>query len=180
MLKIKIFKEKGDDVVLARIAIVEDDVYMREELENLLKSDRNKYEQFFKDFGLQLKYGTYNDYGINKDKLKDLLLFYSSTEKKLVTLKEYVERKKEDQKVIYYACGETVDKIDMLPQVEILKDRGYEILYLTDNVDEFVFQVLMNYEEKTFQNVCGDKLDLDTEGEKDELKMKIARKCSKL
>ena len=143
---------------------------IKSELENLLKSDRNKYEQFFKNFGLQLKYGTYNDYGMNKDKLKDLLLFYSSTEKKLVTLKEYVERMKEDQKSIYYACGETVDKIDMLPQVEMLKDKGYEILYLTDNVDEFVFQVLMNYEEKTFQNACSDKLDLDTEVEKDELK----------
>lgn len=125
---------------------------------------------FLRILDLQLKYGTYNDYGMNKDKLKDLLLFYSSTEKKLVTLKEYVERMKEEQKVIYYACGETVDKIDMLPQVEMLKDKGYEILYLTDNVDEFVFQVLMNYEEKTFQNACSDKLDLDTEVEKDELK----------
>ena len=108
---------------------------IKTELENLLKNDRDKYEQFFINFGLQLKYGTYNDYGMNKDKLKDLLLFYSSTEKKLVTLKEYVERMKEDQKVIYYASGETVDKIDLLPQVELLKDKGYEILYLTDDVD---------------------------------------------
>lgn len=143
---------------------------IKSELENMLKNDRDKYEQFFMNFGLQLKYGTYDNYGANKDKLKDLLLFYSSTEKKLVTLKEYVERMKEDQKVIYYACGETVDKIDMLPQVELLKDKGYEILYLTDNIDEFVLQVLMNYEEKTFQNASSDNLDLDSEAEKEELK----------
>ncbi len=143
---------------------------IKSELENLLKNDRDKYEQFFMNFGLQLKYGTYSDYGMNKDKLKDLLLFYSSTEKKLVTLKEYVQRMKENQKTIYYACGETVDKIDLLPQVEQLKDKGYEILYLTDNVDEFVFQVLMNYEEKTFQNTCSDNLDLDSEAEKEALK----------
>lgn len=143
---------------------------IKSELENLLKNDREKYERFFMNFGLQLKYGTYNDYGMNKEKLQDLLLFYSSTEKKLVTLNEYVERMKEDQKVIYYASGETVDKIDLLPQVELLKDKGYEVLYLTDNVDEFVFQVLMNYKEKTFQNACSDNLDLDSEEEKEELK----------
>ena len=120
---------------------------IKSELENMLKSDRTKYEEFFKVFGVQLKYGTYSDYGMNKDKLQDLLLFYSSTEKKLVTLKEYVMRMKEDQKAIYYASGESIDKIDLLPQVEILKDKGYEILYLTDNVDEFVFQVLNKYEE---------------------------------
>ena len=143
---------------------------IRTELENMLKNERDKYEQFFNIFGTQLKFGTYNDYGINKDKLQDLLLFYSSTEKKLVTLKEYVERMKEDQKVIYYACGETIDKIDMLPQVELLKDKGFEILYLTENIDEFVFQVLMNYNEKTFQNASSDKLDLDTDEEKEKLK----------
>ena len=118
---------------------------IKSELENMLKSDRTKYEEFFKVFGVQLKYGTYSDYGM--DKLQDLLLFYSSTEKKLVTLKEYVMRMKEDQKAIYYASGESIDKIDLLPQVEILKDKGYEILYLTDNVDEFVFQVLNKYED---------------------------------
>ena len=143
---------------------------IRIELENMLKNERDKYEQFFNIFGTQLKFGTYNDYGINKDKLQDLLLFYSSTEKKLVTLKEYVERMKEDQKVIYYVCGETIDKIDMLPQVELLKDKGFEILYLTENIDEFVFQVLMNYNEKTFQNASSDKLDLDTDEEKEKLK----------
>ena len=143
---------------------------IKSELENLLKSDREKYEEFFRNFGLQLKFGAYNDYGMNKDKLKDLLLFYSSTEQKLVTLKEYVSRMKEDQKDIYYACGESVDKIDLLPQVELLKDKGYEILYLTDNVDEFVFQVLMNYDEKSFKNACADNLDLDSDEEKEELK----------
>lgn len=143
---------------------------IKSELEDLLEKDREKYEQFFINFGVQLKYGTYNDYGMNKDKLKDLLLFYSSTEKKLVTLKEYVQRMKENQKTIYYACGETIDKIDLLPQVEQLKDNGYEILYLTDSVDEFVFQILINYEEKTFQNVCSDKLDLDSEAEKEDLR----------
>lgn len=143
---------------------------IRAELENMLKSDRTKYEEFFKNFGLQLKYGTYSDYGMNKDKLQDLLLFYSSTEKKLVTLKEYVLRMKENQKDIYYACGETIDKIDLLPQVETVKDKGFEILYLTDNVDEFALQVIMNYEEKAFKNVSADNLELDTEEEKEELK----------
>ncbi len=143
---------------------------IKSELEALLKNDREKYEEFFKNFGLQLKFGAYNNYGMNKDKLKDLLLFYSSTQQKLVTLKEYVSRMKEDQKDIYYACGESVDKVDLLPQVELLKDKGYEILYLTDNVDEFVFQILMNYEEKSFKNACADNLDLDSEAEKEELK----------
>ena len=142
---------------------------IRNELENMLAIDREKYEEFFKNFGLQLKFGTYNEYGINKDKLKDLLLFYSSTEKKLVTLKEYVSRMKEEQKAIYYASGETVDKIDLLPQVELLKDKGYEILYLTDNVDEFVLQVLMKYDEKDFKNACADNLDLDSKEEKENL-----------
>jgi molecular chaperone HtpG len=143
---------------------------IKTELENMLKNERDKYEQFFNTFGTGLKYGTYNDYGMNKDKLQDLLMFYSSTEKKLVTLKEYVERMKEEQKVIYYACGETIDKIDMMPQVELLKDKGFEILYLTENVDEFVLQVLMNYSEKTFQNASSDNLDLDTDEEKEKLK----------
>ena len=143
---------------------------IKSELENMLKNERDKYEQFFMSFGVQLKYGTYNDYGMNKDKLQDLLLFYSSTEKKLVTLAEYVERMKENQKTIYYASGETIDKIDLLPQVELLKDKGYEVLYLTDNVDEFVLQVIQNYKEKTFQNACSDNLDLDNEEEREELK----------
>ena len=126
----------------------------------MLNKERDQYEKFFKTFGIQLKFGVYNDFGVNKDKLKDLLMFYSSTEKKLVTLKEYVMRMKEGQDKIYYACGETVDKIDMLPQVEGVKDKGYEILYLTDEIDEFVLQVLVNYEEKEFANVSANNLDL--------------------
>ena len=145
---------------------------IRAELENMLKTDRTKYEKFFNTFGLQLKYGTYGNYGMDKDKLKDLLMFYSSTEKKLVTLKEYVQRMKEGQKEIYYASGETIDKIDLLPQVEAFKDKGFEILYLTDNVDEFVLQVIMNYEEKTFKNVSSESIDLDTAEEKEELEKK--------
>ena len=143
---------------------------IKSELENMLKNEREKYEQFFMNFGTQLKYGTYDNYGMNKDKLQDLLLFYSSTEKKLITLNEYVERMKEDQKTIYYASGETIDKIDLLPQVELLKDKGYEVLYLTENVDEFVLQVIQNYKEKTFKNACSDDLDLDNEEEKEKLK----------
>ena len=142
---------------------------IKTELEDMLNKNREEYEKFFKTFGIQLKFGVYNDFGINKDKLKDLLMFYSSTEKKLVTLKEYVMRMKEGQDKIYYACGETVDKIDMLPQVEGVKDKEYEILYLTDEIDEFVLQVLMNYEEKEFANVSANNLDLDSKEDKEKL-----------
>ena len=142
---------------------------IKAELENILKNNREDYEKFFEIFGLQLKFGTYNEYGMNKDKLKDLLLFYSSLDKKMVTLKEYVGRMKEDQKAIYYASGESVDKIDMLPQVEAFKDKGYEVLYLTENIDEFVLQILMQYEEKTFANVSNESLDLETSEEKENL-----------
>ena len=144
---------------------------IKSELENMLKNNREEYEKIFNNFGVQLKFGTYNNYGMDKDKLKDLLLFYSSTEKKLVTLKEYVSRMKDGQNDIYYASGETVDKIDLLPQVELIKDKEYEILYLTDNVDEFVLQVLMQYEDKKFKNVSADNIDLDTEEEKAKLKI---------
>ena len=140
------------------------------ELALMLSKEREKYEEFFKVFGIQLKYGMYADYGANKETLKDLLLFVSSNEKKNVTLKEYCERAKEDQKSIYYASGETVDKIDMLPQVEAVKDKGFEVLYLTDNVDEFALSMLMQYGEKNFVNVLTDNLDLSTEEEKDKLK----------
>ena len=143
---------------------------IKSELENILNNDRENYEKFFKNFGLQLKFGIYNDFGMNKDKLVDLLLFYSSTEKKMVTLKEYVSRMKEEQKAIYYASGESVDKIDLLPQVESFKEKGYEVLYLTDNIDEFVLQVLMQYEEKTFKNVATNSDDLESEEEREELK----------
>ena len=142
---------------------------IKKELENMLKNEREKYETFFKTFGMQIKFGIYSDYGINKDNLKDLLMFYSSTEKKLVTLDEYVSRMKEGQKKIYYACGESNDKVDSMPQVELLKDKCYEILYLTEYVDEFALQALMEYKEKTFANVSTDNLDLDSQEEKEEL-----------
>ena len=115
---------------------------IKSELKSMLTNDREKYEAFFKNFGLQLKYGIYSDYGAHKELLQDLLLFYSSSEKKMVTLEEYVSRMKEDQKYIYYACGETTDRIDRLPQTELLKDKGYEILYLTDDVDEFALRTM--------------------------------------
>ena len=140
------------------------------ELESMLKDERDKYIEFYKNFGIQLKYGCYDSFGINKDKLKDLLMFTSSSEKKLITLKEYVNNMKEGQEKIYFASGESVDKIDLLPQVEQVKDKGYEILYLTDYIDEFVLQVLNKYEDKEFINVSKDNLDLDTEEEKEKLK----------
>ena len=141
---------------------------IKSELESMLKNDRETYEKFFKAFGMQLKFGIYNDYGMHKDELKDLLLFYSSKDKKLVTLKEFVEKIKEE-KNIYYACGETIDKIDMLPQVEKVKDKDLDILYLTDFVDEFVIKTLVEYDGKSFVNVCEDSADLDTEEEKEKL-----------
>lgn len=139
------------------------------ELKIMINEKREEYEKFFANFGLQLKFGVYNDFGINKDSLQDLLLFYSSKEKKLVTLKEYVARMKEEQKNIYYACGESIEKIDLLPQVEAVKEKEFEILYLTENVDEFVIQTIMEYDKKTFINVSADKLDLSSEEEKAEL-----------
>lgn len=145
---------------------------IKKELESMLEEERDKYETFFKAFGMQLKFGIYNSYGMKKDELQELLLFYSSTEKKLITLKEYISHMKENQDKIYYACGETVDKIDMLPQVEQLKENGYEVLYLTEYVDEFVMQVLNEYEGKKFTNVSSGELDLDSEDEKKELKEK--------
>ena len=143
---------------------------IRSELQNMLKNDRENYEKFFNTFGMQLKYGTYNNFGVDKDKIKDLLMFYSSTEKKLITLSEYVSRMKEGQNSIYYACGESIDKIDLLPQVDTVKDKGYEMLYLSASVDEFVVQTLQEYEGKKFANVCADSTDLETAEEKEELK----------
>ena len=143
---------------------------IKKELETMLEEKKEDYEKFFKDFGLQLKYGIYNDFGMHKDKLQDLLIYTSSIDEKTTTLKDYVSRMKEDQKNIYYACGETIDKIKMLPQVESAKEKGYEVLYCTDQVDEFVFMTLRNYSEKNFVNVCGENTDFDTEEEKEELK----------
>ncbi|MBP3707877.1 MAG: molecular chaperone HtpG [Clostridia bacterium] len=142
---------------------------IKAELEDMLNKNRDEYVKFFKTFGVQLKFGCYNNFGVDKDKLKDLLMFYSSTEQKLVTLKEYVTRMKEGQDKIYYACGETTDKIDMLPQVEGVKSKGYEILYLTDEIDEFVLQILVNYEEKEFANVSANNIDLDSKEDKEKI-----------
>lgn len=141
---------------------------IKDELINLLKSDREKYEQFFKNFGKQLKYGIYSDFGMNKDMLEDLLLFYSSNEKRLVTLEEYVNRMNEDQKYIYYASGESTQRIDKLPQVEFVKEKGFEILYLTDDIDEFAIKVLGQYKEKEFKSVSSSDLELDNENEKED------------
>lgn len=146
------------------------DKKIKSELLDMLHKNREDYEKFFTTFGTTLKFGVYNDFGLNKDNLKDLLMFHSSTENKLVTLDEYVDRMKEGQDKIYYACGETVDKIELLPQVEAVKEKGYEILYLTENIDEFVVQVLMEHKEKKFINVCANDVDLDTAEEKEALK----------
>lgn len=142
------------------------------ELENMLKDDRDEYLTFFKNFGMQLKFGIYNSYGMLKDKLQDLLMFYSSDKKELITLKEYVEAMPEDQKEIYFASGETVEKCDLLPQVEAVKSKGYDVLYMTDNVDEFCLQMMRDYDSKTFKNVTQGDLDLETEDEKKELEQK--------
>ena len=139
---------------------------IKSELEKLLKNEREAYEEFFKAFGIQLKFGIYNDYGMHKDTLKDLLLFASSNENKYATLKEYTERMAEGQDTIYYACGETVQKIEMLPQCDAVKAKGFEILYLTENVDEFALKMMMDYDGKKFINVCDESLNLDSEDEK--------------
>ena len=146
---------------------------IKSELEGMLKNDREGYEKFFKNFGLQLKYGVYSDFGMHKDLLKDLLLFYSSSEKKMTTLAEYVGRMKEGQKYIYYACGETIERLDQLPQTELLRDKDMEILYLTDNVDEFALRVMMNYDEKEFRNISSDDLGLETDEEKKEAEKQV-------
>jgi molecular chaperone HtpG len=143
---------------------------IKNELKKMLTNEREKYEEFWKSFGLQIKFGVYNGYGANKELLQDILLFYSSFEKKLVTLDEYVGRMKEDQKYIYFASGETVAKIDSLPQTELVKDKGYEILYLTDNVDEFAVKMMMSYKEKEFKSVSAGDLDLETPEKKEEMK----------
>ncbi|RDZ18069.1 molecular chaperone HtpG [Priestia megaterium] len=138
---------------------------IKNELKSLLKNEREKYEKFYESFGRQLKYGVYSDFGSNKDVLKDLLLFYSSTEKKLVTLDEYVSRMPEDQKYIYYASGESYDRIEKLPQAELVADKGYEILYFTEDIDEFAIKMLMTYEEKEFKSVSSSDLGIEAEEE---------------
>ena len=144
---------------------------IKSSLEEMLEEDREGYEKFFEAFGMQLKYGIYSSYG-NNDTLKDLLMFYSSKEKKRITLKEYVENMKEDQEKIYYASGESLDKIDLLPNVERFKDKEYEVLYLVDYVDEFTIQALNEYEGKKFANVASEDVSLDSPEEKEELDKK--------
>lgn len=140
------------------------------ELSSMLQNDREKYEEFFRNFGLQLKYGMYDNYGAKKDELKDLVLFYSSTEKKMTTLKEYAARMKADQPYIYYGCGETAERIMQLPQADALAEKGYEMLCLTDNVDEFALKILEKYEDKEFRNISADDLNLQSEEEKEAAK----------
>ncbi|HOC32933.1 MAG TPA: molecular chaperone HtpG [Ruminococcus flavefaciens] len=142
------------------------------ELKKMLKNEREKYEEFWNAFGLQLKFGVYSDFGMNKDKLQDLLLFTSSKEKKLVTLDEYVTGMREDQKYIYYATGESMARIEQLPQTELVKDNGFEILYLTDSVDEFAVKALRSYKEKEFKSVSADDLGLENTEKKEEIKAK--------
>lgn len=145
---------------------------IKNELQRMMKNDREKYEKFFQSFGLQLKYGIYQDYGMHKDLLQDLLLFPSSKDGKLVSLKEYVDRMPEGQDKIYYAAGESVARIESLPQTEQVKDKGYEILYFTENVDEFAVRMMQNYQDKQFQSVLDSNLDLESEEEKKELEEK--------
>lgn len=139
---------------------------IKSELESMMNNDRETYETFFQNFGLQLKFGAYADYGAHKEVLQDLLMFYSSSEQKLVTLKEYVSRMKEGQESIYYACGDNLTRIETMPQIELLKDKGLEVLYLTDDVDEFVLKTIASYENKSFKNISSDDLNLESEEEK--------------
>lgn len=153
---------------------------IKSELEQMLLNDRQEYEKFFKSFGLQLKYGIYSDYGANKDKLKDLVMFYSSTEKKLVTLSEYVSRMKEEQKYIYYACGESVEKLEKMPQTEALVEKGYEILFMTDDIDDFAIKTLANYDEKEFRSVTEKDLEIEKTEEEKKAESEKAEQCKGL
>lgn len=140
---------------------------IKKELQSMIKDDREKYESFYKAFGRQLKYGVYSDFGVNKEDLQDLLMFYSSKEKKLVTLDEYLSRMPEDQNYIYYATGESYERIEKLPQTEIVAEKGYEILYFTEDIDEFAIKMLMAYKEKEFKSVSSGDLGIkEDENEK--------------
>jgi molecular chaperone HtpG len=136
---------------------------IKSELQGLLKNDREKYDEFYKSFGRQLKFGVYSDFGSNKEMLQDLLMFYSSKEKKMVTLDEYVSRMPEDQKFIYYASGDSVERIEKLPQTEIVAEKGYEILYFTEDIDEFAIKMLMTYKEKEFKSVSSGDLGIEAD-----------------
>lgn len=140
---------------------------IKSELEQLLKNDRERYETFFKEFGRQLKFGVYSEFGANKDTLQELLLFYSSLEDKFVTLEEYISRMKEEQKYIFYAVGGSIERIKKLPQTEMVLDKGYEILYLTEDVDEFALKMLQQYQEKEFKNVSAGDLGLEEENKEE-------------
>ena len=168
-LKLNISREtlQQDKIIKTIAKNIENKI--KKQLENLKDTEREKYENIFNNFGIQLKYGIYNNFGMDKDKLQDLLLFYSSKEEKLVTLKEYVKRMKEDQNNIYFACGESTDKIDMLPQVELFKEKDYEILYLTEYVDEFCMQALMEYDGKKIINIASEQADLNSDEDKEKL-----------
>ena len=148
------------------------DKKIKNELKKLLANDREKYDKFFSTFGTQLKYGVYANYGMEKDGLKDLLEFKSSMSDGYTTLKEYVERMADSQESIYYACGESVEKIALLPQLEAVKEKGYEVLYCTDEIDEFAIQMLMEYDGKHFANICKDDIDLSTDAEKEAINKK--------
>lgn len=148
------------------------DKKIKNELKKMLNNDREKYNKFFKTFGLQLKYGVYANYGMEKDGLKDFLMFESSNGEGYTTLKEYVGRMADSQENIYYACGENADKISMLPQLDAVKEKGFEVLYFTDEVDEFAIQMLMEYEGKHFVNICKEDLDLSTDAEKEAINKK--------
>jgi molecular chaperone HtpG len=147
---------------------------IKSELQSLLKNEREKYEEFYKSFGRQLKYGVYSEFGANKEVLQDLIMFYSSKEKKLVTLDEYVSRMPEDQKYIYYASGESIERIDKLPQAEFVSEKGYEILYFTEDIDEFAIKMLMTYKEKEFKSISSG--DLGIEGEENKNKSEAEEK----
>ncbi len=141
---------------------------IKSELLALLKDDREKYETFYQSFGRQLKYGVYSDFGAHKETLQDLLMFYSSKEKKLVTLDEYVSRMPEEQKYIYYAAGESIERLEKLPQAELVSEKGYEILYFTEDIDEFAIRMLMNYKEKEFKSIASGDLGIESDEEKKE------------
>lgn len=145
---------------------------IKSELLSMQKDDRENYEKFFKNFGLQIKYGLYSNFGMHKETLQDLVMFHSSSENKLVSLEEYVSRMKEEQKYIYYVSGDSIAKIEQLPQIELLKDKEYEVLYLTDDVDEFAIRILMQYKEKEFKSISEGDLGLETEEEKKEIAKK--------
>ncbi|MBQ9517457.1 MAG: molecular chaperone HtpG [Eubacterium sp.] len=147
------------------------DKKIKSELTKLLRKEREKYEEIWKTFGVQIKWGVYADYGMNKDGLKDLLLFKSSNGG-YATLKEYRDRMADSQDTIYYACGENEDKIALLPQCEAVKEKGYEVLFFTDDVDEFAIQMLMEYDGKHFANILKDDFDISTDAEKEEMQKK--------